>query len=81
MNLRVHKDITKFLGVPVYFVDPYCSWQKGAINNTNKLIRQYISKKDSFEDLYRKENYVDTKEFERKTDRKIKLFYIKVRIL
>jgi len=54
MNLRVHKDITKFLGVPVYFADPYCSWQKGAIDNTNKLIRQYISKKDSFEDYTEK---------------------------
>ena len=44
---------TKYLGVPVYFADPYCSWQKGAIENTNKLIRQYIPKKDSFD------NYTD----------------------
>ena len=48
-EFAAHKDITKFLGVPVYFADPYCSWQKGAIENTNKLIRQYIPKKDSFE--------------------------------
>ena len=44
---------TKYLGVPVYFADPYCSWQKGAVENTNKLIRQYIPKKDSFD------NYTD----------------------
>ena len=43
-----HKDITKYLVVPVYFADPYCSWQKGTIENTNKLIRQYIPKKESF---------------------------------
>ena len=23
----------------VYFADPYASWQKGAVENTNKLIR------------------------------------------
>ena len=48
-----HKDITKYLGVPVYFADPYCSWQKGAVENINKLLRQYIPKKDSFD------NYTD----------------------
>ena len=48
-EFAAHKDITKYLGVPVYFADPYCSWQKGAIENTNKLIRQYIPKKESFE--------------------------------
>lgn len=31
----VHKDITKYLGVLVYFADPYCSWQKGTVENTN----------------------------------------------
>lgn len=25
-----------------YFCDPYCSWQKGAVENMNKLIRQYF---------------------------------------
>ncbi len=39
-----HELITKRLGVPVYFADPYSSWQKGAIENGNKLIRQYIPK-------------------------------------
>jgi len=39
-----HEWITKKLGVPVYFADSYCSWQKGAVENGNKLIRQYIPK-------------------------------------
>jgi len=52
-EFAVYKDITKYLGVPVYFADPYCSWQKGTVENTNKLIRQYIPKKDSFD------NYTD----------------------
>ena len=32
------------MNVPVYFADSYCAWQKGAIENANKLIRQYIPK-------------------------------------
>ena len=40
-----HETISKKLGgVKVYFADPYASWQKGAIENANKLIRQYIPK-------------------------------------
>ena len=39
-----HEWLTKELGVPVYFTDSYASWQKGNIENTNKPIRQYISK-------------------------------------
>ena len=39
-----HKLISKMLNVPVFFTDPYSSWQKGTVENTNKLIRQYIPK-------------------------------------
>nr|WP_165004348.1 IS30 family transposase [Seramator thermalis] len=49
-EFAAHESITKMLGVPVYFADPYSSWQKGAIENGNKLIRQYIPKKASFKD-------------------------------
>lgn len=44
-EFAAHKDITKYLGVPVYFADPYCSWQKGAVENTIKLIRQLYLKR------------------------------------
>ena len=39
-----HRKISQALGATVYFADPYSSWQKGCIWNTNKLIRQYIPK-------------------------------------
>ena len=39
-----HKLISKKLNIPVFFADPYSSWQKGTVENTNKLIRQYIHK-------------------------------------
>ena len=44
-----HEMIGKSLGVNIYFTDPYASWQKGAIENTNGLIRQYVSKTETFE--------------------------------
>lgn len=34
-----------------YFCDPYCSWQKGGIENLNKLIRQYLPKHTNFEKI------------------------------
>ena len=37
--------------VTVYFADSYCSWQKGAVENVNKLIRQYIPKKSNFNNI------------------------------
>lgn len=39
-----HEWITRKLNVPVFFADSYSSWQKGAVENENKLVRQYIPK-------------------------------------
>ena len=39
-----HMLVAKALNAPVFFTDPYSSWQKGTVENTNKLIRQYINK-------------------------------------
>lgn len=47
-EFAAHLDITKKLGATVFFADPYSAWQKGAIENTNKLIRQYIPKEADF---------------------------------
>lgn len=41
---RKHQELSELLGVPVYFCHPYHSWEKGGVENTNKLIRRYISK-------------------------------------
>jgi len=41
---RKHKELSEIIGVPVYFCHPYHSWEKGGVENTNKLIRQYIPK-------------------------------------
>ena len=48
-EFAAHELITRGLnGVVVYFADSYCSWQKGLVEYTNKLIRQYIPKGSDF---------------------------------
>lgn len=41
---RHHQRLEVLLGVPIYFCDPYASWQKGSIENLNKHVRKYIPK-------------------------------------
>lgn len=43
-----HKDITKNLTCAFYFADPYSSWQRGANENANGLIRRHYPKKTDF---------------------------------
>lgn len=51
VEFRNHSMIARELNTTVYFADSYASWQKGAIENTNKLIRQYIPKGTDFNDI------------------------------
>jgi transposase, IS30 family len=44
-----HQVIAKKLNTDFYFAHPYSSWERGLNEYTNKLIRQYIPKKQSFE--------------------------------
>ena len=46
-----HKYIAKKLNTKVYFAHPYSSWEKGLIENTNKLVRQYIPNGTDFSSL------------------------------
>ena len=45
---KQHKLITKNTGTPVFFTDPYSSWQKGGVENANKMIRRYFPKGTDF---------------------------------
>jgi len=40
-----HAELEKHLGFKVYFAAPGCAWQKGCIENTFGLLRQYMPKK------------------------------------
>lgn len=46
-----YKQVEKRTGVMFYFAAPYHSWEKGSIENTNGLIRQYIPKWESMTGL------------------------------
>jgi len=39
-----HKDLKEMFGIMTYFCDPYSSWQKGLVENTNMFLRQYLPK-------------------------------------
>lgn len=41
---QMHKTLEKLLSVPIYFCHPYHSWEKGSVENRNKIIRKFIPK-------------------------------------
>jgi len=51
LEFAQHKTISKALKCDYYFCDPYSSWQRGLNENINGLIRQYIPKGSSFENI------------------------------
>ncbi|MGH6555513.1 IS30 family transposase [Bacteroides hominis] len=49
-----HEDISQKLDINFYFCKPYHSWERGANENTNGLIRQYIPKGTDFSEVTNK---------------------------
>lgn len=47
-EFAAYEIIARELGTTMYFAHPYSSWEMGAIENMNGLIRQYIPKKTDF---------------------------------
>ena len=46
-----HLNIANDLNIDFFFAKPYHSWERGANENTNGLIRQYFSKGSSFDNI------------------------------
>ena len=46
-----HERIAKTIGTDFFFAHPYCSWERGANENMNGLIRQFFPKKMHFEKI------------------------------
>ena len=58
-----HEWITEKPDVPMFFTDSYCAWQKDAVENGNKLIRQYTHpKRNRYQNCHERENLEDQKE-------------------
>lgn len=57
-----HAKISKELDIGFYFARPYHSWERGANENTNGLIRQYFPKKTDFSTITNEQvQYVEDK--------------------
>lgn len=50
-EFRRHERIALELDADFFFADPYASWQRATVENTNGLVRQYIPKKSDFGSL------------------------------
>jgi IS30 family transposase len=51
IEFREHVNESKVLNVPIYFTNPYSSWEKGTCENTNGLIRQYLPKNEILKEV------------------------------
>ena len=57
-----HSAIAQALNISYYFARPYHSWERGANENLNGLIRQYFPKKSTFENITNEQvQYVEDK--------------------
>jgi IS30 family transposase len=45
-----HQVLNEDFGICSYFCDPYHSWEKGTVENTNGLIRRFISRREQLDD-------------------------------
>ncbi len=56
------KEIEKDLNTIIYFCEPYHSWEKGLVENTNRWIRLFVKKKSDIE-LVTEEKLQDIREW------------------
>ena len=47
----LHEKIDRNLGTQSYFCRPYASYEKGAVENVNNIIRKYLPKKTNFDKI------------------------------
>ncbi|MFZ5341157.1 MAG: IS30 family transposase, partial [Patescibacteria group bacterium] len=51
ISFSKHQELSEMIKAPIYFCHPYHSWEKGGVENLNKLIRRYIPKKTDISQL------------------------------
>jgi len=52
-----HFEIKDVYGIETYFCDPFASWQKGGVENANKLIRHYLPRNTDLSKLTDRDIY------------------------
>lgn len=45
LSFAKHKEMSALVGAPIYFCNPYHSWEKGTVENRNRVVRIDIPKK------------------------------------
>lgn len=50
-EMAEHSLLTQSLDMPIYFCDPYSPWQRGLVENTNGLLRQYFPRGTDFNQI------------------------------
>jgi IS30 family transposase len=51
VEFTAYKKTSARLRIPIYFTRPYASWERGTVENTNKLIRQYFPKHTNLKEI------------------------------
>lgn len=54
-EFALHEELENNYGIDFYFCDPYCSWQRGANEQLNGLLREFFPKKTDFSKVSQKE--------------------------
>jgi len=52
-----HATIRSTYGIKTYFCDPYASWQKGGVENTNRIIRRYLPRNTNMSHITQQDIY------------------------
>ena len=50
-----HEEVSKKMNIDIYFCDPYSSWERGANENCNMLLRGYLPKRYNIDELAQEE--------------------------
>jgi transposase, IS30 family len=58
---RRHTKLSELIDAPIYFCNPYHSWEKGGVENANRLIRRFIPKGSNISKVTHKEvKYIES---------------------